>query len=82
MNAGLGGAASVTGYDISDLAVAQATENAGLNGLQDTVKFEQANVLDKLPELVREGKQFDFVILDPPAFTKSRETIKKAKTWL
>lgn len=78
LNAGLGGAASVTGYDISDLAVAQATENAGLNGLQDTVKFEQANVLDKLPELVREGKQFDFVILDPPAFTKSRETIKKA----
>lgn len=78
LNAGLGGAASVTGYDISDFAVAQATENAGLNGLQDTVKFEQANVLDKLPELVREGKQFDFVILDPPAFTKSRETIKKA----
>ena len=55
-----------------------ATENAALNGLSDTVKFECADVFDLLPALESAGKQFDVVILDPPAFTKSRNSIKNA----
>ncbi len=78
LNAGLGGAAEVTGLDISDFAVAQATANAKLNGLDSTVKFKQANVLDELPKLAEAGEKFDVVILDPPAFTKSREATKNA----
>lgn len=78
LNAGLGGAAEVTGLDISDFAVAQATANAKLNGLDSTVKFRQANVLDELPKLAEAGEKFDVVILDPPAFTKSREATKNA----
>ncbi len=78
LNAALGGALSVTGYDVSELAVAQARENAELNELSDRVKFETADVLELLPKLVNERKEFDVVILDPPAFTKSRDTIKKA----
>lgn len=78
LNAGLGGASEVTGLDISDFAVAQATANAKLNGLENTVKFKQANVLDELPKLAEAGEKYDVVILDPPAFTKSREVTKNA----
>ncbi len=78
LNAGLAGAKEVIGVDASDLAVAQATENAALNGLSDRVRFECADVLDLLPRLEEEGKKFDVVILDPPAFTKSKDSVKKA----
>ncbi len=78
LNAGLGGAVSVEGLDISEYAINQATNNARLNGLEETVKFRVADVLDELPRLVREGKKYDVVILDPPAFTKSREATKNA----
>ena len=78
LNAGIAGAADVTGLDISDYAVEQATENARRNGLSDTVKFRQANVLDELPRLYQQGESYDVVILDPPAFTKSREATKNA----
>ena len=78
LNAGIGGAASVLGVDASELAVAQATENAALNGLSDTVKFQCADVFDLLPQLEESGERFDVVILDPPAFTKSRNSIKNA----
>lgn len=78
LNAGIAGAADVTGLDISDYAVEQATANALRNGLQETVHFRQANVLDELPKLYAAGEQYDVVILDPPAFTKSREATKNA----
>ncbi len=78
LNAGLAGASSVEGLDISEFAVAQATENARLNGLSDTVRFRAANVLDELPKLYADGESYDVVILDPPAFTKSREATKNA----
>ncbi len=78
LNAGIAGASEVTGLDISEYAIAQATRNAKLNHLENTVKFRCANVLDELPRLAAEGEQFDVVILDPPAFTKSREATKNA----
>jgi 23S rRNA (cytosine1962-C5)-methyltransferase len=78
LNCGLAGATDVTGLDISEYAVAQATENAERNGLSDTVHFRAANVLDELPKLAEVGEKFDIVILDPPAFTKSREATKNA----
>ncbi len=78
LNAGLGGAAEVTGLDISEFAVSQATANSKLNGLANTVKFRKANVLDELPKLAEAGEKYDVVILDPPAFTKSREATKNA----
>lgn len=78
LNAGIAGAASVLGVDASDLGCRQATENAELNGLQDTVKFLCADVFDLLPELEEKGEKFDVVILDPPAFTKSRNSVKNA----
>ena len=78
LNAGIAGATDVTGLDISEYAVEQATENARRNGLQDTVHFRCANVLDELPKLAEAGEKFDVVILDPPAFTKSREATKNA----
>lgn len=78
LNAGVGGAASVLGVDASQLGVDQATENAKLNGLEDTVKFMCADVFDLLPELEEKGEHFDVVILDPPAFTKSRNSVKNA----
>lgn len=53
-------------------------ENAALNGLESTVSFECRDVFDLLPELESKGEQFDVVILDPPAFTKSRNSIKNA----
>lgn len=78
LNAGLGGAREVTGVDISEFAVKEAERNAKLNGLDQTVKFVCANVLDYLPELEKKGEKYDVVILDPPAFTKSREATKNA----
>ncbi len=78
LNAGMGGAKEVIGVDASDLGVAQATENAALNGLSDTVKFITADVFDLLPEYEKKGEQFDVVILDPPAFTKSKNSVKNA----
>ena len=78
LNAGIAGATSVEGLDISEFAVAQAAENARRNNLSDTVKFRAANVLDELPKLYEQGESYDVVILDPPAFTKSREATKNA----
>ena len=78
LNAGIAGATEVTGLDISEYAIEQATANAKLNHLEDTVKFKCANVLDELPRLAQEGEKYDVVILDPPAFTKSREATKNA----
>ena len=78
LNAGIAGASGVLGVDASELAVAQARENAALNGLSDTVKFECADVFELLPKLEEQGERFDVVILDPPAFTKSRNSIKNA----
>ena len=78
LNAGIAGAADVTGLDISEYAVSQAETNARLNHLENTVHFRQANVLDELPKLAQAGEKYDVVILDPPAFTKSREATKNA----
>ncbi len=78
LNAGIAGAASVLGVDASELAVEQARENAILNGLSNTVKFQCADVFELLPKLEEDGEKFDVVILDPPAFTKSRNSIKNA----
>ena len=64
--------------DASELGVHQAEENAALNGLSDTVKFLCADVFDLLPKLEAEGEKYDVVILDPPAFTKSRSSVKNA----
>ena len=78
LNAGIAGASEVTGLDISEFAVEQATENAKRNSLSDTVTFRAANVLDELPKLAAAGEKYDVVILDPPAFTKSRQATKNA----
>ncbi len=78
LNAGIAGSEKVLGVDASQLAVDQATENARLNGLEDHVTFQCADVFDLLPKLEQEGEKFDVVILDPPAFTKSRNSIKNA----
>lgn len=78
LNAGIAGAASVLGVDASQLAVDQATENAALNGLQDRVTFQCADVFELLPRLEARGERYDVVILDPPAFTKSRNSVKNA----
>ena len=78
LNAGIAGAKSVIGVDASELAIKQAKENARLNGLEDIVHFCCKDVFDLLPELEKQGKQFDVVILDPPAFAKSRNSVKNA----
>lgn len=78
LNAGIAGAASVLGVDASQLAVDQAAENAALNGLSHTVQFVCRDVFELLPELEHQGEKFDVVILDPPAFTKSRSSVKNA----
>ena len=78
LNVGKGGAKEVIGVDASELGVAQATENAALNNLSDTVKFITADVFDLLPEYEKMGELFDVVILDPPAFTKSKNSVKNA----
>ena len=72
------GAKSVLGLDISENAVEQANNNAALNGYQDRCRFEVANAFDTLKNWVKEGRQYDVVMLDPPSFTKSREHIQKA----
>jgi len=72
------GARSVIGLDISENAVTQANKNAELNNVQNICKFESANAFDVLKQWAKDGKQYDVVMLDPPAFTKSRETIHKA----
>lgn len=78
LNAGFAGASDVTGLDISEFAVEQATNNAKLNGLEKSVHFKAADVFDELPRLIEVGEQYDVVILDPPAFTKSKDTVKNA----
>ena len=78
LNAGIAGAAEVTGVDASELAVQQAAKNAALNGLTDSVKFICEDVFELLPALEKAGEKYDVVILDPPAFTKSRNSIKNA----
>ena len=78
LNAGISGAKSVLGIDISEHAVEFCRKNAELNDLSDKVKFECHNAFDVLKKWSKEGKKFDVVILDPPAFTKSRDTIKNA----
>ncbi|UYQ93574.1 class I SAM-dependent rRNA methyltransferase [Chitinophaga horti] len=79
-HAGYYGAKSVLGLDISENAVATARRNAELNNLQDVCKFQAVNAFDVLKQWSKEEKKFDVVILDPPAFTKSRENIQKAIT--
>lgn len=78
LNAGIAGASSVLGVDASELGVRQAQENARLNHLEDRVTFQCADVFDLLPSLEEQGETFDVVILDPPAFTKSRQATKNA----
>ena len=78
LNAGIAGAREVIGVDASQLAVDQATENARLNSLENVVSFRCEDVFELLPKLEAEGEKFDVVILDPPAFTKSRSSIKNA----
>ncbi len=74
------GARSVLGLDISASAVRQASENAALNKFEHICRFETANAFDVLKQWVKEGRRYDVVMLDPPSFTKSRETIQKALT--
>ena len=80
LNAAKGGAREVLGVDASQLGVDQATRNAQLNGMSDRVRFECHDVFELLPALEKQGERFDLVILDPPAFTKSRASVKKAVT--
>ena len=78
LNAAIAGAKEVTGVDASELAVEQATKNAALNCVQDRAKFICQDVFELLPELEKQGEKYDVVILDPPAFTKSRNSVKNA----
>jgi 23S rRNA (cytosine1962-C5)-methyltransferase len=78
LNAAVAGAKSVLGVDASELAIEQANKNAALNRLQDIAKFQCADVFDLLPKLEEQGEKYDVVILDPPAFTKSRNSVKNA----
>lgn len=78
LNAGIAGAREVTGVDASELAVTQARKNAALNQLSERVQFICEDVFELLPKLEAEGEQYDVVILDPPAFTKSRNSVKNA----
>lgn len=74
------GAKSVVGLDISETATNTAKRNAELNGYSDVCKFETVNAFDVLKQWVKDGRRYDVVMLDPPAFTKSRENIQKAIT--
>lgn len=80
LNAARGGAKHVTAVDVSEFAVACARENARRNGLSDVMECVAANVFDLLPQLEQQPKRYDFIILDPPAFTKSRKTAQRAMT--
>lgn len=79
MNAAKGGAAHVTAVDVSQFAVDTASENAKINGLSDRMDFICADVFELLPRLEKEHADYNFIILDPPAFTKSRKTTDNAK---
>lgn len=78
LNAAIAGAREVIGVDASETAVEQARRNAVLNGLEERVSFWRRDVFELLPELEAGGEKFDLVILDPPAFTKSRSSVKNA----
>ena len=80
LNAALGGAAHVTAVDVSESAVEMAQANAERNGVSDIMDCVAANVFDLLPQLEQQPKRYDFIILDPPAFTKSRKTTQRAMT--
>ena len=80
LNAAKGGAKHVTAVDVSDFAVHCARENARRNGLDNLMECVCANVFELLPELEKQPRRYDFIILDPPAFTKSRRTVAKAMT--
>ena len=80
LNAAKGGAAHVTAVDVSEFAVQCAAENARRNGLETVMDCVAANVFDLLPELEKQPRKYDFIILDPPAFTKSRKTVANAMT--
>ena len=80
LNAALGGAAHVTAVDVSESAVEMARANAERNCVSDVMDCVAANVFDLLPQLEKEPVKYDFIILDPPAFTKSRKTVANAIT--
>ena len=80
LNAARGGAAHVTAVDVSEFAVQCAAENARCNGLDGVMDCMAANVFDLLPQLEKQPRKYDFIILDPPAFTKSRKTVASAMT--
>ena len=80
LNAARGGAAHVTAVDVSEFAVQCAAENAHRNGLDGVMDCMAANVFDLLPQLEKQPRKYDFIILDPPAFTKSRKTVASAMT--
>ena len=80
LNAAKGGAAHVTAVDVSEAAVEMARRNADINGVSDRMDCVAANVFDLLPQLEKEPRKYDFIILDPPAFTKSRKTVASAMT--
>ncbi len=80
LNCAAAGATSVLSVDASDVGCLQAEENAKLNGLENVVEYLCADVFDLLPDLEKKGEQYDVVILDPPAFTKSKASVKKAVT--
>ena len=79
LNAAKGGAKRVTAVDVSEFAVQCAAENARRNGLDGVMDCVCANVFDLLPQLEKQPRKYDFIILDPPAFTKSRKTVKSAE---
>lgn len=78
LNAAMGGAKHVTAVDVSESAVEMARANAARNGLDGVMECVQANVFDLLPQLAQQPTKYDFIILDPPAFTKSRKTVSNA----
>ena len=78
LHAGYYGASEVTGVDISEYACTFATENAKLNGLEDRVHFVTANAFDLLSDQSRKKEKYDVIILDPPAFTKTRSAVDSA----
>ena len=80
LNAAKGGAKHVTAVDVSESAVEMARANVVRNGLEDVMECVAANVFDLLPQLEKEPRKYDFIILDPPAFTKSRKTVANAIT--
>ena len=80
LNAARGGAAHVAAVDVSEFAVQCAAENARRNGLDGVMDCMAANVFDLLPQLEKQPRKYDFIILDPPAFTKSRKTVASAMT--